>query len=310
MRERQPKKPPNAPINQDADPARAERQSLGADRPTLRHRLRIVIFGTETRAGRAFDVVLLGLILSSVAVVMLESVEEINQKYRDLLWGLEIVFTALFTIEYVARLWCIQRPLHYALSFFGLIDLLSILPTYVELFMGSETHYLLVIRIFRLLRMFRIFKMARHLGEAHVILAALRASRAKITVFLFGVLSLAIMLGTIMYIVEGKANGFTSIPRSIYWSIITITTVGYGDIAPKTPLGQFVASLGMIMAYAIIAVPTGIVGVEIQRQMKARDDGRAKSGGGGGRVCEYCGEEGHAPHARFCLYCGEKLRGG
>ena len=259
-----------------------------------------VIFEHDTAFGKLFDVVLLIGISLSVVVVMLDSVESINLRFNLLLKATEWVLTILFTIEYVCRLLCVRRPLAYARSFYGIIDLISILPTYLSLlFVGP--HYLAVVRILRLLRLFRVFKMVRYMGEANVILTALRASRPKITVFLFGVLSLVTIMGTLMYLIEGKDAGFTSIPRSLYWAIVTVTTVGYGDIKPVTPLGQTLAAFGMIAGYAIIAVPTGIVGVEIQNQMKRAGMGLST------RACVSCGRQGHALDAKFCRHCGEEL---
>ncbi|HUF61972.1 MAG TPA: ion transporter [Verrucomicrobiales bacterium] len=266
-----------------------------------RERLWRIIFKADTPAGKFFDVLLLVAIACSVLVVMLDSVEEVREQHRAALVAVEWLFTAMFTVEYVLRLLCVRRPWRYARSFFGVIDLLSIIPTYLSLFIPSGPQYLVVIRILRLLRLFRIFKMGRYLGQANIILMALRASREKIVVFLFGVVALVIIVGTLIYLIEGPESGFTSIPRSAYWAIVTVTTVGYGDIAPVTPLGQLLAAATMLMGYAIIAVPTGIVGLEIQRSMKllrGRDPGRS---------CHGCGVQDHDEDARYCKVCGERL---
>ncbi len=268
-----------------------------------RERLWKIIFEAETPAGKLFDVLLLAAIACSVLVVMLDSVEDIRERYRESLVAAEWFFTALFTVEYVLRLLCVRRPLRYARSFFGVIDLLSIIPTYLSLLIPSGPQYLVVIRILRLLRLFRIFKMGRYLGEANIILMALRASREKIIVFLFGVVSLVFIVGTLIYLIEGPERGFTSIPVSVYWAIVTVTTVGYGDLAPVTPLGQLLAAISMLMGYAIIAVPTGIVGFEVQRSMKFFQERDAS------RACPGCGVQGHDEDARYCKGCGERLEG-
>ncbi len=263
-------------------------------RSSFRQRLRIIIFEADTPAGKAFDVALIAVILLSVVVVMLDSVNRFHMRLDALFTLLEWIFTILFTIEYLARLYCVERPLKYATSFFGVVDLLAILPTYVSLiFPGS--HYLAVIRVLRVLRIFRVLKLVQYLGEARLLMQALRASRRKITVFLFTVLTLVVILGSMMYIIEGEENGFTSIPRSIYWAIVTLTTVGYGDISPRTPLGQALSSLVMILGYSIIAVPTGIVTVEVARADKQT------------RKCPGCGASGHDADARYCKYCGTQL---
>ena len=230
---------------------------------------------------------------------MLESVEHIDAKYHKLFYFLEWVFTIFFTIEYFLRLYCVYRPMKYATSFFGIIDLLAIIPTYISLFL-TGTHYLLVIRALRLLRVFRIFKLANFLKEGKVISSALKASQAKITVFLVFILLMVTILGSIMYMVEGgQDSNFTSIPRSIYWAIVTLTTVGYGDIAPQTELGQFLASIVMIMGYAVIAVPTGIVSAEMVNANNAEPTNT--------QACRYCTTEGHDDDAIYCKNCGEIL---
>ena len=232
-----------------------------------KHRLHEIVFEADTPSGKAFDITLLIAIVMSVATVMLESVAEIQTNYGPLLITLEWFFTILFTIEYIVRLASVGRPSRYAVSFFGIVDLLSILPTYLSvIFAGTQS--LLIIRVFRLLRIFRVLKLRHYLTAAQVLEQALRGSRLKITVFLAAVLSLSIVAGVLMYLIEGPAAGFTSIPRGMYWAIVTMTTVGYGDIAPLTPVGQVGASCLMILGYAIIAVPTGIVSVKIAQQMR------------------------------------------
>ena len=264
----------------------------------LRRRLHEVIFEADTPAGKAFDVALLAAILLSVLVVMLESVVAYRVAYGAELRALEWIFTSLFTAEYLLRLYSVARPLAYVRSFFGLVDLLSILPTYLSLFFVGA-HSLLVIRAIRLLRIFRILKLAHYLGEANVLRQALYASRPKITVFLIAVLNIACIMGALMYLIEGEASGFNNIPVSMYWAIVTMTTVGFGDIAPKTPPGQFLAAILMLMGYGIIAVPTGIVGAEIARA------GRSKPVSN--QACPVCSAEGHDSDAAHCKYCGGKL---
>jgi voltage-gated potassium channel len=256
-----------------------------------------IIFGANTPVGKAFDIVLLLVIIASVFVVALDSVHEIQAKYHALLVQLEWGFTILFTIEYVLRIFSLQRPKAYIFSFYGLIDFLSIVPTYLSvIFAGTQA--LLVIRILRLIRVFRILKLVRYLGEANVLQDALRNSLPKITVFLVAVFAITVIMGTVMYIVEGPSNGFTSIPISMYWCIVTLTTVGYGDIAPQTTLGQTIATLIMVMGYGIIAVPTGIVTSELAfRKSQARKD----------VTCPGCGKTDHAQDARFCKFCGAQL---
>lgn len=265
-----------------------------------REKIHEVTFGAETPMGKAFDIILLVLILASVLVVMLESVHELQMNYGDIFFGLEWFFTIFFTIEYILRILAVRKPLKYMLSFFGIIDLLAIIPTYLSLFIAG-THYLLVIRALRLLRVFRIFKLAQFLKESDIIVTALKASRAKITVFLVFVVLMVTIVGSIMYFVEGgDDSNFTSIPRSIYWSIVTLTTVGYGDIAPVTSLGQFLASIVMILGYGVIAVPTGIVTSEFAVAAIANKTYTNKA-------CKACSEEGHEDDAICCKYCGEEL---
>ena len=229
---------------------------------------------------------------------MLESVESIAASHGTFLRGLEWLFTILFTIEYVLRLVCVLRPAKYAFSFFGIVDLLAIAPTYLSLFIPG-TRFFAVIRVLRVLRVFRILKLARYLRETNVLVLALRASRIKILVFMYTVLTLVVMIGSMMYVVEGAEHGFTSIPRSVYWAIVTLTTVGYGDISPQTPLGQTLAALVMIIGYAIIAVPTGIVTSEITRA-SARE--RVST-----QACPSCSLGGHETDAVYCKHCGAHL---
>ncbi|RAK69440.1 ion transporter [Hymenobacter edaphi] len=258
-----------------------------------------VIFESDTRAGQLFDIALLVAIVLSVVAVMLESVTSISARYGPVLRALEWVFTGLFLVEYLLRLLVVRRPLAYALSWLGIIDFLAIVPTLAALVLAGS-RYLLVIRTLRLLRVFRIFKLGQFIGEGEFILSALRASRFKILVFLSSVVTLAVVVGTLMYVVEGGQNGFTSIPKSIYWAIVTMTTVGYGDISPATVLGQTLASVLMIMGYAIIAVPTGIVSA--QMALPATKPPAYKEA-----VCHVCQAQGHRPDADYCWRCGEKL---
>jgi voltage-gated potassium channel len=267
----------------------------------IRNRLHEIIFETDTRAGRIFDIVLLIAIVFSVMVVVLESVVSIHNSYFVLFYVFEWTFTVLFTIEYLLRLYCVTSKLKYAKSFFGIIDLLSILPTYISLFFGGA-QALMVIRILRLLRIFRILKLPKLLNQGRVILDSLKASREKIFVFIFTVLLITLVFGAVMHLVEGGTNpGFNNIPRSIYWCIVTMTTVGYGDISPQTPLGQFLASVLMIFGYAIIAVPTGIVTAEMVKRV--RHPAHVS-----GQVCQNCAREGHDHDAGYCKFCGEKLK--
>jgi voltage-gated potassium channel len=267
-----------------------------ATRSRWRARLHEVIFEADTPAGRAFDVCLLIAILVSVIAVMLESVAGIRREYGGVLRAVEWTLTVAFTIEYALRLLAVDRPWRYAGSLFGLADLLAVVPTYLALVL-PEAQSLMVIRAIRLLRVFRILKLAHFLDEAQQLVLALRASRRKITVFLGGVVTIVVIMGALMYLVEGEEHGFTSIPTSMYWAVVTMTTVGYGDVAPKTPLGQFLAAALMILGYAIIAVPTGIVSVELAKT------GRAVSR----QACPACSAEGHDVDATHCKYCGAHL---
>tara|TARA_A100001037_G_C15100527_1_gene613748 strand:- start:880 stop:1719 length:840 start_codon:yes stop_codon:yes gene_type:complete len=259
--------------------------------------VRIIIFEAHTPAGKAFDVGLIICILLSVLAVMLDSVAAIHARFGAELYAVEWFFTILFTVEYILRLWCIQHTAAYARSFFGIIDLVGIIPTYLSVLLpGSQ--YLLVVRVLRVVRVFRVLRMVRYVGEARLLRQAIHASRRKIIVFLSTVAALIVVFGTLMYLIEGEANGFTSIPRSIYWAVITMTTVGYGDITPQTPLGQAFAAVIMIMGYGIIAVPTGIVTLELSEA--ARQSANT-------RTCPQCSAEGHTREATYCWRCGGHL---
>jgi len=266
-------------------------------RGSLRERAHEIIFEAETPAGRAFDIALMVAIVASVGAVMLESVTRVRLRYGAELRLAEWVFTGLFSLEYVARLLTVQRPLRYATSFFGLVDLTSVAPAYLSiLFPGAQA--LLIVRSLRLLRVFRVLKLARFLDEAQIIRRALHASSRKISVFLVTVLVVVAIMGSLMYALEGPENGFTSIPHAIYWAVVTLTTVGYGDVYPKTDLGRLLASIVMILGYGIIAVPTGIVTAELTSAMRKPVSTEA---------CSHCSGEGHDSDAVFCKYCGSKL---
>ncbi len=261
-------------------------------------RLHDVIYESNTTAGKTFDIALLLLIIASIGVVMLDSVESYNQRYGHLFFILEITFTILFTIEYILRLVCIKKPLLYMISFLGIIDLLAIIPGYLSIFfVGAQS--LLVLRALRLLRIFRIFKLTHFLSEMNFLGTAIRGSLKKITIFMLIVITLVIILGSVMYLVEKDQNSaFQSIPDSVYWAIVTITTVGYGDISPITPQGKLVASLIMLMGYGIIAVPTGIITTEMAMAARRKEKNE---------TCPHCGKEGHDYDARFCKSCGGAL---
>jgi voltage-gated potassium channel len=264
-----------------------------------RERLREIIFGVETAAGRAFDVSLLLLILASVLAVMLESVDAFAARFGTALRVLDWVFTVLFLAEYAVRLWVARHRIRYVLSFFGIVDLLSILPSFIGIFI-TGAHSLLVIRVLRLLRVFRVLKVMRMLGEANQLLQALKASAAKITVFMGAVLTIVVVMGAMMHLIEGAENGFSSIPRGMYWAIVTMTTVGYGDIAPSTVPGQAVAALLMLLGYGILAVPTGIVSAEFVQAIKTGSAQQPVS-------CQECSAVGHHDDANFCRVCGTEL---
>lgn len=282
------------------------KQKAGAAEPGVspgRQKLYEVIFESDTPSGKFFDVALLIGIFFSVLLVTLESVREIREAYGPFLYFAEWVVTALFTVEYVLRLYCVRSPAKYARSFFGLVDLISILPAYLELFVEG-THFLIIVRVLRLLRVFRIFKLAHFLKEGDILMSAIRASRPKITVFLAAVCTAAIVMGTLMYLIEGEENGFTSIPRGIYWAIVTLTTVGYGDVTPHTTLGHLLATLVMILGYGVLAVPTGIFSVELTHAVHAPT--RLEVTAGTSR-CESCGHVETDATAKFCRHCGQGL---
>lgn len=252
-----------------------------------------IIFESDTKAGKLFDIILLWLILLSVAVVMIESIPTYNAQFFSIFYAIEWGFTILFSIEYILRIWSSPKPWKYIFSFWGLVDFLAIFPTYVDLFYPGY-HYLLTVRIFRLLRVFRILKLVRFNREARVLVDAMRESSHKIGVFFMAVISMVTILGTLMYVIEGSESGFTSIPLSIYWAIVTITTVGFGDIVPLTAFGKFLASIAMILGYSIIAVPTGIITVELSRSKSSNPK------------CRHCDHE-NPDTAQFCNQCGEKI---
>ena len=287
---------PSVPL--PPSPIEPPERELGKPLTGWRLRLYTVIFEADTRAGRAFDLALIAMILASVAVVVLDSVASIHQHYGPWLKGLEWFFTAAFTVEYIARLLCVRHPLRYARSVFGIIDLLAILPAYLAVFV-PEMHALIDVRLLRLLRMFRLLRLTAYVSEYGALYRALRASRRKIAVFLSFVLLVVTVAGTLMYVVEGPANGFTSIPVGVYWAITTMTTVGFGDVTPGTDLGRFIASLMMLMGWGTLAVPTGIVSAELVGQQTRREPTT--------RTCQECLSEGHAPTAKFCRDCGAKL---
>jgi len=275
----------------------ANRLRPPADASQLRRTTYTVIFGHDTRAGRLFDVVLIVAILASVLVIMLESVVSVRDEYGALLRGAEWFFTGLFTVEYATRLWCVGRPLTYAKSFLGIIDVLAVLPTYVSLLVpGGQV--LTVVRILRVMRVFRILRLFHYVGEARVLARAVKASQYKITVFVLFVISLTVIVGSLMYLIEGPERGFTSSPRGVYWAIVTLTTVGFGDIYPTTALGQAMASVVMIMGYGIIAIPTGIVTAELVNSARSA----------AGPACSGCGRGGHEADAQHCKWCGTSLR--
>ena len=267
---------------------------------SLKDRLYKIVFESDTPTGKAFDVILLVAILISILVIMLDTVNYIQVEYGWLLYMLEWIFTIIFTAEYLLRLAITKKPLKYAFSFMGIIDLVSVLPAYLALFI-SGSHYFMVIRSIRLIRVFRVLKLTRFIGEAAVLSDALKASRHKISVFLIAVFSTVIIMGTLLYVVEGPEHGFTSIPKSIYWAIVTLTTVGYGDISPETAPGQFIASIIMVIGYGIIAVPTGIVTMEMNEAQRRSQKTTSN------RVCQNCMAEDHKADASYCHDCGSKL---
>ncbi len=265
---------------------------------SLRLSLRRIIFGTETPAGRYFDICLIICITLSVALIFLDTIVSIHGAYGDWIIKLEWFFTFLFTIEYITRLYCSANRWQYAKSFYGIVDLLSILPSYLILFFPGA-NFAMVIRVLRLFRVFRVLKLLRYLSEGNVLLQALTQSSRKVIMFFFSVSLIVSVLGSVMYAVEGPENGFTSIPKSIYWTIVTITTVGYGDITPVTELGQGIAALTMLIGYSIIAIPTGIISAEISQEMRRNRDLRR---------CSNCLKSGHDTDANFCYQCGNELQ--
>lgn len=264
-----------------------------------RNKLHTIIFEADTKAGKIFDILLIYAILLSVITVMLDSVVSFKESYGVYLYYLEWLFTLLFSLEYLLRLSSIGKPFKYATSFFGIVDLLSVIPTYLSvIFSGAQA--LIVIRILRVLRIFRVLKLVKYLGEADILLKAIINSRRKITVFMLSVITLVIIFGAIMYLVESQESGFNSIPHSIYWAIVTLTTVGYGDIAPQTDLGRLISSFVMILGYSILAVPTGIITSEILFSSK-------KNMAVSTQACPQCSLDGHDSDALYCKYCGSKL---
>lgn len=261
-------------------------------------RLQRIIYESDTPAGKAFDIALLACILASILVVMLDSVASLHSRYGGIFFVLEWTFTILFTIEYVLRLICIRKPVRFVFSLLGVIDLLALIPSYLSfIFAGAQS--LLVLRALRLLRIFRIFRLVHFISEMRFLTVAIGRSLRKISIFILFVLSCVIILGSVIYLVEDDNAGFTSIPQSVYWAIVTITTVGYGDVAPATPLGKFIASFIMLLGYGIIAVPTGIVTTEMAHAF--REKGHSQN------ACPGCGREGHDADARYCKFCGTKL---
>jgi voltage-gated potassium channel len=278
-----------------SDPAALLGRPLGG----WRLKLYTIIFESDTRAGRLFDLVLVWMILASVAVVVLDSFESLHGRWGELFKVLEWFFTLLFTVEYVARLACVRHPSRYARSVFGIIDVIAVMPTWLALFVPG-LHALIDVRLLRLLRLFRILRLAQYVDEYRALAQALFASRRKILVFLSFVLIVTVVMGTVMYVVEGPENGFTNIPVSVYWAISTMTTVGFGDITPKTGLGRTIASLMMLIGWGTLAVPTGIVSAEFTA---LRMGGAAPTT----RTCQACLSEGHEPTAKFCKDCGAEL---
>ncbi|MEN8687965.1 MAG: ion transporter [Desulfuromonadales bacterium] len=286
-------------MNKTSRPDRFPRpQPRGDKNPAVwRIRLHEIIFEADTPTGKIFDICLIIAIILSIIAVMFDSVAEIRAEHGKALYAIEWFFTLLFTAEYVARILSLGKPFLYIRSFYGLVDLIAILPTYLSLLLpGSQ--YLMVIRVLRLLRIFRVLKLAQYLNEAEILLKAMRASARKIAVFLFAVLSMVLIFGSLLYLIEGDENGFTSIGVSCYWAITTLTTVGYGDLSPQSPLGRAVASIIMVMGYGVIAVPTGIVTAELVAPIKGKVSTQA---------CPDCGGEKHSYDAVFCKYCGTKL---
>ena len=265
----------------------------------IRAKIGLVIFGTNTPAGKLFDLVLIYAILLSVAAVVLDSVASLHVRFGLWFFYIEWFFTLLFTVEYFLRIYISRRPLRYIFSFFGLVDLISIIPSYLALVV-TGANYLLLIRMLRVLRVFRVLKLVRYMDEANVLMRSLYLARRKILVFFVTVIVLSFIFGCLMFVVEGPTHGFTSIPKSIYWTIVTITTVGYGDIAPQTVLGQFISTIAMLLGYSIIAIPTGIITAELAGEM-----GRERAE----KSCHNCGRSGHELDAQHCRHCGVGLSG-
>ena len=272
------------------------RTTTGRTRDGLRERIYRIMFEADTSTGRGFDILLILAIVASVVAVMLDSMATVREAAGGVLSAAEWAFTILFTIEYLLRLYAAPRRIRYARSFFGVIDLLALAPTYLSILLPGG-HFLLVVRVLRVLRVFRVLKLAKYVAEAELIVAALKASGRKIAVFLFAVLSIVVVVGSLIYLIEGDASGFTSIPRSVYWAIVTLTTVGYGDISPRTPLGQTLAAAIMILGYGLIAVPTGLVSMEISLALSRHQK----------RVCPECGTAESDPDAKFCRRCSAGL---
>lgn len=275
-------------------------QEIKSKFDVFRQKTHTIVHGTNTVAGRLFDKILLVLILVSVFLVMMESVQDFDQKYHAYLVFCEWIVTLLFTIEYILRVISIKKPLRYLLSFYGIIDLIAVLPMYLTFFF-TGTSILIIVRALRLLRLFKILNHPKFSNQSQNLKKAILASKGKIIVFLYFVLISSIIIGSIMYVVEGKESGFTSIPTSIYWTIVTLTTVGYGDISPVTPLGQFIASFVMILGYGIIAVPTGIVTAEVAKTLVPKTDSKLKN------PCPNCSKKYHDSKAKFCDHCGYRL---
>ncbi|MFV0477358.1 MAG: ion transporter [Parahaliea sp.] len=260
-----------------------------------------VIFGTETSLGKWYDISLIAVIMSSVTIVMLDSIADLHQQYGDIFWNIEWLFTLLFSMEYLIRIWCSPNRKAYVLSIYGIVDLLAILPTYIAILVPQAAP-LLIIRLLRILRIFRVLRLVAFLNEANMLAGALRRSSRKVFVFFSMMMIITIIFGCLLYVVEGPANGFDNIPKSIYWAIVTITTVGYGDVVPVTVLGRTISAIGMLTGYAIIAVPTGIITAELASEMRAGHFSTRNS-----RNCTHCSRAGHEPDAIYCKYCASKL---